>query len=186
MSNTEREVGYDPEAENIGKYILSFIESTGKVSSVFERKVREIFEEQLGELRADEWYRVEDVATAFETVDDEIGSKTMEEGGREAALEIPFPDDLGGIDEVMEFTQEAHRDSYRKSPQLNPGGNYTFEREGDRTARVGITVGFPTGPGFGKGVLGQLIRDFGPPDATPQFETIDTRDHEKAAWEVSW
>lgn len=186
MSESEREVGYDPEAESIGKYMLSFIESAGEVSPVFERKVKGIFEDHLGDIRADEWYSVEAVDAAFDTVNEEIGSKTMEEGGREAFSAVVFPDSVETVDEAIEHLQETHRDSYRGSSQLNPGGNYTFEREGDRTARVGMTVGIPTGPGFVKGVFDQLIRDFGPADASPRFETIDTRDHEKAAWGVTW
>lgn len=177
---------YDPESEVAGEYLVAFVESAGEVSPIFERKVREIFEQHMSPVQSDEWYQTEKVARALEEVDSEIGPKTMREGGAESVTAVPWPDDVASVAEAAEFLQEAHREAYRNSDMENPAGNYTFEQIRGRKARVGVTLGFPSPPAWAEGVFRHLPKEFGPEDATPQLTEKTPEEDEAAAWELVW
>ncbi|MFC7081685.1 hypothetical protein [Halorussus caseinilyticus] len=49
---------YDEDALADGQYINAVIETMGEVSPIFEKKTREMFKEVLGDIDADEWYRL--------------------------------------------------------------------------------------------------------------------------------
>jgi hypothetical protein len=179
-------VSYDPESEADGRYVVAFVESAGEVSPVFQRKVNDIFEKHLPHVDPEAWYRTEDVVLAFTEVRDEIGSKTMEQGGAEAAKAIPWPDSVSTLSEALGVLIEQHREAYRDSTQTNPAGNYTVEEHDGRTARVGILEGFPYGPGFARGVFRQVAAEFGPEDSQPTLDEIEPDTSESHAWELTW
>jgi hypothetical protein len=170
----------------MGRYLVAFVESAGKVSPVFERKVREIFEEHMQPVETGEWYQTDNVAAAFDEIQETIGSNTMREGGAEGAKAVPWPDEISSIEGALEFLQQAHRDAYRNSEMENPAGNYTFEAVGDRTLRVGITEGFPAPQGWAEGVFNYVAKEFGPDRANVRLTEKTPRDDEAAAWELFW
>ncbi|WP_267161566.1 hypothetical protein [Halovenus salina] len=177
---------YDTESEADGRYVVAFVESAGEVSPVFQRKVNDIFEKHLPHVDAEAWYRTEDVVLAFSEVRDEIGSKTMMQGGTESAKAIPWPDSVSTLSDALTALIDLHRDAYRNSNQTNPAGNYTFEKLDNRAARVGILEGFPYGPGFAEGVFKQVAADFGPADARPTLDEANPNTDESHAWELTW
>ncbi|MFC7059246.1 hypothetical protein [Halovenus salina] len=149
---------YDPEAEATGKYMVAFIESAGKVSPVFERKVREIFEDHMGTLEADSWYLNADVEKAFQEVLEEVGEKTMMEGGVESGKAIEWPDDVETVMDGFEIWNSFHEAAYRNSDLDFPAGKYTVEQLGDREVRVGITEGTTSAPSSPRAVRKGLSR----------------------------
>jgi hypothetical protein len=173
---------YDPDSQADGRYVVAFMESAGEVSPVFERKVKDYFESHLPSVDADEWYNTDDVVTAFEKINQDIGSQTMEQGGREAAKAVPWPDEVNSVSGAITALQQAHRDAYRNSNQQNPAGNYTFEKSGKRTAHVG----FPYAPAFAQGVFKQVCDIFGDGSPAPQLEPADTKPDESDAWTLTW
>ncbi len=175
---------YDPDSEGDGRYVASFVEAAADVSPVFERRVEAVFDEVLGGADTDEWYRTGDIVTAFERLEQEAGEKTMEKGGRAAAKAVPWPDGVAGVEERLAFLDDAHRDAYRDSEMDAPGGGYTFESTGDRSARVGLTDAYPYPDSFGRGAFKGVV------DTTvgtmPVLEHVSSRDGERSAWKMEW
>jgi len=177
---------YDPDAEGDGQYVVAFIESAGDVSTVFERKVRTIFEKHLSSIDAEQWYRVEDLAAAFDEIDNEVGEQTLEQGGIEATKTAPYPEEIRSIEGAFEtLSEEIHPAAYRNGTGTDPAGNYTSDVS-ERSARVGILEGYPYPPAFAKGVMKQIPRRFGRGDASPTMERVDPHPRETHAWQMEW
>ena len=175
---------YDENAEATGKYMNSFIEAAGEVSSVFEKRTREMFEKHLGEVEPDGWYRLGDVAKAFTEIREEVGAQTMKRGGEAAGDALPFPEDTS-LEDAIEMLVETNQEVYRNSDMKNPAGTYLYEIDG-RSARLAVDEGYPLTQPFAKGVYTALINDYGPADALPSFEEAEPEGDEQFAWEVTW
>jgi len=178
--------GYDPTAEATGRYIVAFVEAAGEVSPVFARKVQEIFEEKIGDISADEYYRHESVKEGFEAVLVEVGPKTMTEGGIATAKELPFPEDTT-IQEALEMLRDEHSvgKSYRNTDSDRPGGQYRCELAG-ASGHFGATEGYPYTKPYVRGIYQGIIEKYGPREARPRFEETAPRDGEQFAWQVEW
>lgn len=177
---------YDPEAEATGKYMVAFIESAGKVSPVFERKVREIFEDHMGTLEADSWYRNADVEKAFAEVLEEVGEKTMMEGGVESGKAIEWPDDVETVIDGFELWNSFHEAAYRNSDFDFPAGKYTVEQLGDREVRIGITEGYNLSAEFAKGCSKGITQDLSSRTNRTRLTDTDSNPDEQAAWVLEW
>lgn len=178
--------GYDPDAEATGHYMVAFVESAGKVSPVFERKVREIFEDNLGELEAGRWYRNEAITNAFEEILTQVGEQTMREGGIESGKAIQWEDDVDTVMDGLERWNDKHEAAYRNSDLRFPAGKYTVEDAGSRTARLGITDGYNLSAAFAKGCSVGIARDLGSNDHAVTTEDVAPRADEQAAWTLDW
>lgn len=177
---------YDPSSEGDGRYVVAFVDSAGEVSPVFERKLRTIIENHLGEIDEQQWYSTEDLKRTFEEVREQIGPKTLKEGGIEGAKAIPWPDEISTVLEALGFLQQAHRDAFRDSQKEDPAGNYTFSRVGNREIRVGVTEGFILPPAWAKGVFEYVAREFGPDDAVVRLTEKTPEDDQTTTWELLW
>lgn len=176
--------GYDEDAEATGKYMYSFVEAAGEVSSIFEKKTREMFEKHLGELEPDGWYNLGDTATAFHAIRDEVGAHTMVNGGKAAGEALPFPDDTE-LEEAIELLIETNQEVYRNSDMEYPAGTYLYEIDG-RSGRFAVDEAYPLTKHFAKGVYIALIEQYGPEDAIPSFDEVEPEGDEQFAWEVDW
>lgn len=177
---------YDPDAEATGKYMVAFIESAGKVSPVFERKVREIFEDHLGTLEEDSWYRNANVEKAFDEVLEEVGEKTMIEGGVESGKAIDWPDEVETVMDGFSVWNSFHEAAYRNSDLDFPAGKYTVEQLGDREVRVGITEGYNLSAEFAKGCSKGIVQELSTGSNRARLEDTDPRSEEQAAWILEW
>lgn len=177
---------FDPSSEVIGQYIQVFIQSAGKVSPVFEKKVNAKFEEEVGTIEPDEWYNSGDVKRAYQAILAEVGPKTMEEGGLETAKALPFPEETG-VEEAFELLCAEHvsDDVYRNTDSPRPAGQYTHDVS-DRSAHLGATEGYPYTRPFAKGLFDGVVRQYGPADASATFTETDPRPDEGFAWTVEW
>lgn len=177
-------VKYDPDAEVTGTYINAFIDSTGEVSSIFEKKTREMFDEVIGEVDPDGWYKVGDVAEAFERIVDDVGEQTMKFGGEAAASAVPVPEGAD-LREAFETLAQAHKDVYRNSDMEYPGGRYLYDID-DRSARLAVDEAFMLPKSFARGAFTAIIDNYGPEDALIDFEEVEPEGEEEFAWEVTW
>jgi hypothetical protein len=177
---------YDPEAEATGKYMVAFVESAGKVSPVFERKVREIFEQNMGELNAESWYENADVEAAFDEIIEEVGENTMRQGGIESGKAIDWPDGVETVMDGLQIWNDFHEAAYRNSDKDFPAGKYTVEDIGDNSARIGITNGYNLSAAFAKGCSKGIAKDLGPRNPSISIEDTDPNPSEQAAWILSW
>lgn len=175
---------YDETAEGSGKYIVAFIENMGEVSSVFEKKTREMFQEVLGEVDAEGWYKNEDIVEAYQRVVDEVGANTMKRGGEKSAEVLPFSEETN-IEEVFDSVLEEHKNMYRNSDMEYPGGKYLYEVDG-RSARLGVDKAYSLPISFAEGFFHGIIKKYGPDDVVPTFEETDPEGDEKHAWDVTW
>lgn len=175
---------YDSTSEVIGRYPLATVESAGEVSPVFERKARELFNEHLGELDAEEWYQVDDVVAAYESLRDEVGESTMRQGGKESAKAVEWPPEVDTVRAGLSVLAEMHKEAFRNSPEEFPAGKYTFEPLGDRHAHVGISNGYPFTASHAEGVFIGVVQDLS--DSRPSIEETTAKADEEAAFELTW
>lgn len=188
MSDTNKGTadGYDPTAEATGRYIVAFIDAAGEVSPVFAQKVQQIFEEKIGDISAEEYYRHDKVKEGFEAVLVEVGPKTMTEGGIASAKALPFPEDTT-IQEALEMLREEHSvgNSYRNTNSDRPAGQYTYELSGT-SGHFGATEGYPYTKPYVRGIYQGIIEKYGPKESRPKFEETTPKDGEQFAWQVEW
>jgi hypothetical protein len=180
-------------AHGQGLYVLSFFESAGKVSKVFERKARQLFEEHgIADVEPETYYHYDELAPAFYGVVDEIGPKSMMEGGRQMGRDIPWPDGIETIHEGLATLDDIHQEA---SPAIvdgevvdvdHPAGGYTYERLDDRSARVGIRERYPSPPVMAEGVFLGIADDLQPSEATGDIEATDAARTERKAWTLTW
>jgi hypothetical protein len=176
--------GHDPDAEVSGKYVLAFVESAGEVSAVFERKVRATFEDEIGAVEPDGWYRTADVKSAYHSVLSSVGSKTMKQGGKATAEVLDFPVEYS-VAEAMTALQEEHSAAgvYRNTDSDTPAGQYTFSIDG-RSGHFGATTGYPYTEPFVAGIYERLIAKHG--GSVPDLTETEPASGEQFAWEASW
>lgn len=176
---------YDENAEVSGKYIASLIEASGEVSSVFQKKTREMFEETVGgEIDPEGWYSVTDIAETYHRIQEDVGAQTMKHGGKATVEDFPYPDDLS-LSEALEKLVETNQGVYRNSDMEYPGGTYLYEIDG-RSARLAVDEAYPLPELFAEGVYAGMIEKFGPDDAVPAFEEVEPEGNEQYAWEATW
>ena len=175
---------YDPDAEGNGEYIVAVVRSAGAVSSVFQRKVKAVFEQELGGASADEWYSVADIAAAFDEIERRAGRDAMESAGRAATETLPWPEDAETVPAGLAVLNDLHAGAYRNSDRKFPAGRATFELVGDRTARVGITDVYPYPASFARGSFRGVVSSVTGGSAT--LTPTEPHDGERAAWTMEW
>lgn len=175
---------YDEDAEVNGKYIASLIAASGEVSSVFEKKTREMFEEIVGEIDPEDWYSITDVAEAYHRIQEDVGSQTMKRGGKATVEDFPYPDDLS-LGEALEKLVETNKGVYRNSDVEYPGGTYLYDVDG-RSGRLAVDEAYPLPKLFAEGVFTGMIEKFGPNDAVPALEEVEPEGDEQYAWKATW
>lgn len=169
--------------EIVGRYILAFVESTGKVSPVFERKTRKMFAENgldIDSISEDSWHDALNYAEAMRQVKNEVGSKTITEAGIEQAKAVPWPDHIETVADGMEFIVEADREAHRGGYD----GGYVFEETGSHSGRVGIEQDAPYPIENFKGVFLGVGRQLS--DDSVALSDTSPRSDEQAAFELTW
>lgn len=175
---------YDPEAELNGRYVAGFVESAGEVSPLFERKLRDIFDEHVSGVDADSWYRIGDLEDAFREILAETGEETMVEGGIEAARRLPFPDDVETLCDAVGRLNELHTNAHRNSNLEYPAGRFTIDFRSETSLRGGITTGYPYTAPIIEGVYTGTIQRF--TDSVPVSESVESHSAEADAWLFTW
>lgn len=175
---------YDENAEVNGKYINSLIEASGEVSSVFEKRTREMFEETVGEIEPEGWYTIDKVSEAYHKIESEVGAQTMKRGGKATAEAFPYPDETS-IEEALAHLVETNKEVYQNSDREYPGGKYLYDVDG-RSARLAVDEAYPLPEKFAEGVFTGIIERFGPTDAVVILEKATPEGDEQFAWEASW
>jgi hypothetical protein len=173
-----------------GLYLLSFFESAGEVSPVFEKKARELFSEYgLEDVEPEEFYPGDKISDAFFDVVNDVGDKTMQKGGKQMGLDVPWPEGVddphAGLQTIDAVHQEAARTTDDAPADLErPAGGYTYEQTGDTSAHVGITENYPYPSVMAEGVFLGIVNGLGASSATITDDT--PKGDEKSAWEISW
>jgi hypothetical protein len=177
---------YDRNAEAIGRYIVGFVEAAGEVSPIFERKARKMFEKHMGALDPEEWYDLSDCVAAFEEILDEVGPKTMEEGGVAAADALPLDDDLSLEEALAGLNELQTGPTYRNTEMDAPAGEYLFTLNGDRSGRFAVSDAWPLTEPYAKGVYKGVVGRWGLSGNRPEFEKVMPNEEERFAWNVEW
>jgi hypothetical protein len=193
MDMEDIEQNWHRHAHGQGLYVLSFYESAGKVSPIFERRAREIFEEHgLDDIQEDEFYHYDRVAPAFYDVVDNIGQKTMREGGRQMGRDVPWPDGVETVHDGLQTIDAIHQQA---SPAIHngnetdvdrPAGGYTYDRRGQTAAHVGITKQYPNPPIMAEGVFLGIVDSLSADGTSVTIDSTETNRDERRAWELSW
>lgn len=185
VTNTSTMPEYDADALVIGKYLTAFVQSTGDVSPVFERKTRNLFEDQLGELDPEGWYELGTVAELYKRLENDVGTATMRKGGVATGEALPI-DTSNDIDAALEQLNTEHKQVYKNTDSEWPAGKYFIDYDGTRSARVGVDEAYPFPESFVEGVYDAFIKRYGPGDASPSMESVDPRSDERFVWHVDW
>jgi len=190
VSDGVEERNWHENAHGKGMYVLSFFESAGEVSPVFERKARDIFEDYgLADIDAEEYYHYDRVAPAFEAVVENAGEKTMREGGKQMGIDIPWPDAVDSIHDALGTLDDIHQQATAApdEPVSRPAGGYTYEKTGERSARVGVTERYPNpNPNpMVRGVYAGIVTSFAG-DGYAELESVTPNADERDAWRLTW
>lgn len=172
------------DTEIIGRYILAFVESTGKVSKVFERKTRDIFAENgldISAVEEDGWYDALSYAAAMQQVEDEVGEQTLMEAGAEQAKNVPWPEQVRSVSDGLNFLVEADKQAHRP----DYGGNYRYEKIDGSTGRFGIRERAPYPVTNYKGVFEGAVRSLSDSNSA-ELSPTEPKADEQAAFEISW
>jgi hypothetical protein len=180
----------DSDIEITGRYVNSMVESTGKVSPVFRRKMEELLEEYgISDPDPEAWYNAASFAEAVDRVADEIGNKTVSEAGKQMGEDVPKPPDVESPHDVLEQMHDQHYKSYRNVERGSIGG-YTYERIDDTTVRLGVTEGFPYPMGIARGATIGIAADITgntvSTESVPTKPTGPDKSPEMEAYELSW
>jgi len=170
-----------------GQFIQAFVESTGQVSSVFQEKTREIFENNgldVDEIEADSWHDAHAYADAMHGVLEEVGKKTLQRASSHQATIVPWPDHVETVPDGLAFIADADRQAHR-SPSGDWDGSYDFEQIDDSTARVGIPEYSPYPVENFRGVLEGGLEALSE-STHANVSDAEPRSDEKAAFEVNW
>lgn len=176
---------HDTDALVTGKYLIAFVQSTGEVSPVFERKTRSLFEEQLGELDPEEWYQLGTVAELYESIRDDVGQATMRKGGVATGEALPF-DTANDLEGALASLNEEHKAAFRDSDMEWPAGKYFVKDRGSQSVRVGVDEAYPYPESFVEGVFDAFVQRYGPPDTSPTLEAEEPDPGERFVWKASW
>lgn len=177
----------DSEAEVTGRYVVEFVESAGAVSPVFERKIRSLLEEKgIDDPQPDDWYRAESFVAAVEEVASSIGEKTIFEAGVQMGNAVPQPDGVTTPVEALRAVDESHQAAYRNARTQYPAGQFTFERLGDRTVRMGVTENWPYPKETMTGNLKGVVQSTANETAIVEISDAEPTGNELYAVEVSW
>lgn len=171
---------FDPGVEGDGRYLVATIQSAGKVSPVFERKLREMASDRFAEVDDERWYPIGEFVEFFEELESEVGSQTLEEAGVENGKAIPWPPEVDSLDDALGVINDLHREATRGSNREWPIGRYVVEERGSSGFRVGVTEEFPHPNPYTKGVLKGIANNFGGERHT--VSEASPRDDERAAW----
>jgi hypothetical protein len=173
--------------EIIGRYILAFVESTGDVSPVFERKTRKIFAENgiaIEDVDEESWEDALNYVDTMHAIEDEVGEKTLHQAGVEQGKNVPWPDDVSSVMDGLQFLSEADEAAHR-APSGNYRGQYIVSRVDESTARVGIREESPYPETDIEGVLEGAVNDLAG-SSTATVTTVDPDSGERLAFELSW
>ncbi|WP_276301056.1 hypothetical protein [Halorussus lipolyticus] len=176
----------EDDTEIVGRYILAFVESTGDVSTVFERKTRETFEEiglDVGEVEEDSWHDAQKYADAMHEIRDKVGEKTLEKAGAEQAKNVPWPEHVNSAADGLQFLEDADEEAFR-SPSGTVESNYRVEEMDSTSSRVSILDHSPYPVENYKGVIKGVVDSLS--SSNGNVTEVDTRSDEKAAYEVRW
>lgn len=171
----------------IGRYILAFVESTGKVSAVFERKTRSILSEngiEVSEVEEDGWYDARNYAQAMHQVLDQVGEQTLIEAGAEQAKNVPWPEEVRSVSDGLNFLVEADKQAHRQ-PSGTFDGDYRYEKIDESSGRVGVREQAPYPVANFKGVFEGGVRAL-TDSASVDVSSVEPRSDEQAAFEISW
>jgi hypothetical protein len=173
--------------EIIGRYIVAFVESTGDVSPVFERKTREIFSDQgieVSDLDEDGWVDALAYVDTMHAIEDEVGEKTLYQAGVEQGKNVPWPDDVNSVEEGLAFMSEADEQAHR-SPSGDYRGQYVVRQVEGSTAQVGIREESPYPKTDVEGVLEGAVDDL-TTSANVTTSEIQPESGERIAFKIDW
>lgn len=182
----------DEGVEVTGRYVISMVNSAGKVSPVFERKMEELLSEcDIEDPEPDSWYSAERFTRAVDQATSEIGSKTVRQAGEEMGKDVP-KESFEGPHEALAGTDAAQQAAYRGS-EGRPAGGYTYRKVGPTEARVGVTETFPYPEEIAKGSIVGITKDMVKREAQVSVEEVNTeptddlaKDPEWRAYRITW
>ncbi|MEZ3115342.1 hypothetical protein RYH80_05335 [Halobaculum sp. MBLA0147] len=173
--------------EFLGRYVLAFVESTGHVSSVFERKTRKIFRQNglvVEEVGPETWHDAATYASAVREVRAEVGEETLRQAGEEQAKRVPWEGNAETVREGLAFLAEIDRQAHR-SPSGEFAGSYDFEMVAEDRVRVSVPAGVPYPVENVEGLFEGAVKTLSESPVV-SLEDADTRADERAAFAVTW
>jgi hypothetical protein len=177
-----------PETEGQGLYMLSFVESAGEVSPVFERKARNLLEDNgLVDMDRDEYYDMSNILQAFQDVVNEVGENTMRQGGQQMGEDVPWPPQVDGPHDALASVDEIYKQAHNFDGDFeNETVAYTYERQGPSSARVGITDTYPYPDAMAEGAFPGFVKGAADGDPRVSMSETDPNADERCAWTVEW
>ncbi|SDJ68121.1 hypothetical protein SAMN05216226_10785 [Halovenus aranensis] len=136
-----------------GQFVSAFIASAGEVSPVFERKVREYLEKNgIESVEPAAFYSLDKFSKTMHQVEDDVGTMTTMEAGREMITVIEELSAMSSLEETIDVGKQAQRDAY-KNFSAEDAGQLRHEQQDDGTDRVAYYGGWRYPEGFTEGIM---------------------------------
>jgi hypothetical protein len=167
----------------IGKFVAGFLASAGEVSSVFERKARNILESNgISEVDPDEWYSADKFSNSMHQIEDEVGEKTSEQAGVKMIEVIDELSNLESMERAVELAQEQQKMNYQNyTPETV--GQLRYEELNSGNIRIGYWGGWDYPEAFTRGILKGFAQAT-ESRSSVEMKTVSTRDDETHAFEI--
>lgn len=177
-----------PETEGQGLYLLSFIESAGEVSPVFERKAKNLLEKHdLKDVDEEEFYSMEAILTAFDDVVEEVGENTMRQGGEQMGIDAPLPPEVDTPHGAFEFADVIYKEAHKFDGSVGEDTlAYTYEKLGSQSAHVGLKETYPYPEVMGEGAFMGFVKNVLGENVRVSMDETDPKPDERRAWTLEW
>lgn len=146
------------DAKIVGQFVMGFLASAGEVSSVFERKARNILESNgIEGIDPEGWYSVEKFASSMHQIEEEVGEKTSEQAGIKMIEVVDEITDMSSIEAAISVGQEQQAASYQNfSPE--EVGQLRHEKLSNGDDRVAYYGGWPYPEAFTRGIFKGFVQ----------------------------
>lgn len=166
-----------------GMYVAAFLESAGEVSSVFERKARNILEANgIPEVDPEEWYSIDKFVSAMNDIEKEVGEKTSEQAGIKMMEIVPAMSDFESMAEAIEVGQEPLEESYQNYSVESVGG-FRYETLSNGNGKVTYYGGWEYPESFTAGIFKGMAQEVNGL-ATNSIQPIEPEGNEVYSFEV--
>ncbi len=142
-----------PSAEVSGSVVLAMVKVMGAFQSV---ALRILAKNGIVDPREDRWYSHQAFLNSFKTIIEEVGPNTVQQIGRQIALQGRIPPEIGNPEDALQALDVAYYSQHRGGDV----GHYTYIPTGERSGTMISTT--PNQSDFDRGLLQALVEQLSP------------------------
>jgi len=173
---------FEPEVEVNGETVLAIVDGMGVLK---DRAIQFLEENGIKDPQPGEWYSQQAWLNTFKAISDRVGENTLKSIGERIPENANWVEGVDSIEGALESIDKAYKMNHR-------GGNigsYSFEKTGDKSAKIVCTNPYPDA--FDLGIIESVSLKFAP-DGTQVNVSIDescetrSKGAESTTYVITW